>query len=99
MMTTAIGTWTTAVGYPGNEIAWVDEVPIFYRDTCANSAFGEVYYGGSTSQGWALAGGLGLTQNFTDLASNTSWSVPGPAPATFMGRVLSTRNLIYFNVP
>ena len=98
MMTTSIGSWTTPMGYPGEEAVWVDEVPIFYRDSCVNSAFGEVYYGASTAKGWTLGTTI-LTQNFTDLASNTSWSVPGAPPTTFMGCVLPTRNLIYFNLP
>jgi len=106
MMTTSIGNWTTPFGYPGEEVCWVDEVPIFFKDRCSAAAggpgaFGEVYYGGSTDKGWPIVPNPAqpLSERFTDLASNTSWKVPGPAPATFMGRVLLTRNLIYFNVP
>lgn len=107
MMTMAIGTWTTGASYPGPEAAWVDEAAIFYKDTCSLTGapaqgYGEVYYGASTSGGYQVVSqptGPPLTQNFTDLASNTSWTVPGPPPSTFMGNVLPTRHLIYVNVP
>jgi len=103
MMTTSIGNWNSpAGGYPGEEVVWVDEVPIFLKDTCAasqglKSGRGQVYYGASTSLGYDVV--APLLQNFTDLASNTTWAVPGPPPATFMGRVLPTRNLIYATMP
>ncbi|HED66201.1 MAG TPA: hypothetical protein ENJ09_11675 [Planctomycetes bacterium] len=107
MMTTAIGRWTTTANYPGPEVAWVDEAPVFYRDGCTPSstgtpqAYGEVFYGGSTLGGYTIdqVGGPVLTDKFTDLASNTSWQVPGPPPNTFMGNVLPTRHLIYVNLP
>jgi len=105
-MATAIGFWSTPVGYPGEEFCWANEAPVFYRDACSArlglaGAFGEVYYGASTQLGYTVvpAAGVALTDKFTDLAANTSWTVPGPPPATFMGKVLPTRNLIYFNVP
>ncbi len=100
MMTTAIGTWTTDVTYPGREFAWVDEVPLLYRDGCDQAAYGEVHYGASTSGGYdPIATPTNpITPNFTDLASNTSWKVPGPPPSTFMGCVLPSRHLIYFNL-
>ena len=65
------------------------------------TAFGEVYYGASTAGGYPASvssGSVPIDDRFTDLASNTSWPVPGPPPATFMGSVLPTRNLIYFNL-
>jgi hypothetical protein len=107
MMTTAIGVWTTPLTYPGEEAAWVDEAAIYYKDSCTATAglataWGEVYYGASTSQGYAVVPGPlapPLTPHFTDLASNTWWALPGAPPSTFMGKVLPSRNLIYVNVP
>jgi len=100
-MTTSIGEWTTDVGYPGKEQAWVDEVPMLYRDSCANAAFGEVYYGGTTDAGWVVVPlpGMVASQRFTDLASNASFSLPGGPLGPFVGSVLPTRNLIYVNTP
>lgn len=94
-MTTSIGSWTTDVGYPGQERVWVDEVAIRYLDSCPDAGYGEIYYGASTAGGYAVD--LPLTQSFTDLASNLSFSLPGPVPTTVMGSVLPTRNLIYVN--
>jgi hypothetical protein len=100
-ITTAIGTWTNPAGpYPGDEFAWVDEAPMLYRDSCPQAAFGEIYYGASTSKGWMVVPSPQiLTQNFTDLASNRSWTPPAMPVFPLVGNVLTTRNLIYLNVP
>jgi hypothetical protein len=102
-ITTAIGTWTSPTGpYPGPEFVWVDEAPVLYRDSCPKLAYGELYYGASTSKGFTVVPttpGPMLTQNFTDLASNASWTPPGAPVFPFAGTALATRNLIYLNVP
>jgi len=100
MMTASIGTWTTAAAYPGVEFAWVDEGAILYKDSCELKNYGELYYGGSTSGGYdVLPGMVPLTQNFTDVASNVSFELPGGPAGPLVGSVMSTRNLIYVNVP
>ncbi len=102
MITTSIGTWTVPAGpYPGDEFVWVDEVPVLYRDSCPRLAFGELYYGASTAKGFTVVvpAGVMLTQNFTDLASNISFTPPTMPVFPLVGNVNPTRNLIYVNVP
>ncbi len=101
-ITTAIGTWTSPVGpYPGDEFVWVDEAPVLYRDSCPRLVFGELYYGASTSKGFTVVPPTGamLTQNFTDIAANASFTPPTMPVFPLVGTVLPTRNLIYVNVP
>jgi len=106
LMTTSMGSWTTMLTYPGIECAWVDEGGFLYNDSCSQAAggppsFGEIYYGGSTSDGYPVLPGpiLPVSQNFTDLAANFSFALPGVPAGPLVGSVFPTRNLIYVNVP
>ncbi len=101
LMTTSIGTWSTDAAYPGPEQAWVDEGAFLYNEGCDGTPYGEVYYGGSTSVGYdvVVPFGSGLTQNFTDLAANVSFSLPGGPTGPLVGFVMPSRKLIYVNVP
>jgi len=106
MMTTSMGSWTTTLAYPGIECAWVDEGGFLFNDSCSlagggPASFGEIYYGGSTSDGYlVLPNPLHpLSQRFTDLAANASFALPGAPAGPLIGTVLPTRNLIYVNVP
>jgi hypothetical protein len=102
-ITTAIGNWVNPIGpFPGQEFVWVDETPAIFRDSCSVTGFGEVCYGASTSKGFQIlpAGGLPpLDPNFTDLASNASWTPAFSPVFPFVGTVFPTRNLVYINVP
>ncbi len=102
MMTTSIGTWTGAGAYPGIEKAWVDEGAILYHESCDTTSYGEVYYGGSTADGYTVVPTdpvFPTTQNFTDIASNVSFPLPGVPAGPLVGVIMPTRNLIYVNVP
>ncbi len=106
LMTTSIGRWT-GLAYPGPEGAFVDEGVIAVHDQCevtpiSNGNSIDVVYGGSTLQGWTVLAStpIGPTQNFLDVASNFSASLPGPVAPPFTGTVmLPTRHLFYVNVP
>jgi len=100
-ITTSIGTWTTFASYPGPEFVWADEAPVLYRDSCPKLVFGELYYGASTIRGYTVVppAGTVLTDKFTDLASNASFTPPTMPVFPLVGNVLPTRNLIYVNVP
>ncbi len=101
VMSTSIGTWTTAASYPGMERVWADEAPILYNDSCPILKFGELYYGASTSDGYTVVPPVGvmLTQKFLDIASNVSFTPPSMPVFPLVGHVIPTRNLIYVNVP
>lgn len=55
----------------------------------------------STAKGFTVVvpAGVMLTQNFTDLASNISFTPPTMPVFPLVGNVNPTRNLIYVNVP
>ncbi|MFH0946159.1 MAG: hypothetical protein V2A76_13245 [Planctomycetota bacterium] len=102
LVTTSMGMWTSAAAYPGEEIAWVDEGLFKYYDSCVSLAYYEVFYGGSTDEGWPVVPTFPphlQTQKFKDLADN--WSVPvvGPKPLPLMGHIMPTNHLIYTNTP
>ena len=65
------------------------------------TTFGEVYYGASSRGGYNVdnIGPLSISRNFTDLAANESFALPGPIAFPLVGSVQPTRNLIYVNTP
>lgn len=101
MMTNSIGCWSTDFSYPGKECAWVDEGPMLYADGCGGGLFAEMQYGATTSEGYDVVstGGALASKNFTDMASNASYALPGPIAFPIVGDVRKSRHLIYVNVP
>jgi len=102
LVTTSIGQWTSAVSYPGEELVWVDEGLFQYYDSCISTDYFEVFYGGSTDEGWPVVPSwppMLATQKFKDLAGNWAARRQGPKQMPLMGLVMPTTHLIYTNTP
>jgi len=102
MVSASIGSWSSSAIYPGNECAWVDEGLFRYSDACTGLDHFEVFYGGSTDNGWPViptTPGVSLTQKFIDLAGNWQKVLGGPNNLPLMGNIKPTNHLIYANVP
>ena len=102
LVTTSIGSWTTAASYPGPEQVWVDESMMKYRDSCVSNTFYEVFYGATTDAGWSVIPShpvFPATQRFKDMADNWSAPVVGAHPLPILGNIMPTDHLIYTNTP
>lgn len=106
LMTTGIGTWTTAANYPGPERLWLDEGPVLYTEGCPNAAgvistYANVMYGATTSGGYPAFPFFGVppVNSMTDLASNYSWELGTPLTLPIYGNVLATRHVIALSLP
>ena len=102
LVTNSIGAWTGASTYPGQEIAWVDEALMKYRDSCLSTTFYEVFYGATTDGGWTVipsSPNFPPTKRFKDMADNWSAPVVGFHPLPLLGNIMPTDHLIYTNVP
>ena len=102
LVTTSIGRWASLATYPGQEIAWVDEGFFKYRDSCSSIEYFDVFYGGSTDEGWdviPLFPGDPNTKKFKDIADNYTAPVVGFHPLPLLGHIMPTDHLIYTNTP
>ena len=104
MLSSSLGSWTTASSYPGQENAFVNEGLFRYYDSCSSRDSVEIFYGGATTEGWLVIPTPvdSLTQNFVDLVDNRSIVVGTPVLPPFVGSVNPvdpTDHLIYVNTP
>jgi hypothetical protein len=105
LLSTSIGTWTTANAYPGPERVWLDEGPVLRTEPCAPdgvpAVFAEILYGATTAGGFPILPQLGQPNwsNRTDLASNFSWRLGTPFNPPLVGTVMPTRKVLYLTVP
>jgi len=102
LVTTAIGSWSAIASYPGPEHVWVDEGFFKYYDSCVSNEYYEVFYGGSTDDGWPVIPSTPAdppVQNFKDLVDNYSTPVVGAHPLPLLGEIMKSDHLIYTNVP
>lgn len=104
LVTTSIGCWGNDIRYPGKECAFVNEGLLAYNDVCPIAAgnYIEVYYGGTTTDGWAVVptpGTTPLSDKFMDLADNFTHLLGGPVVLPLFGSTQPTNHLIYVNVP
>jgi hypothetical protein len=102
VMSTSLGSWTTAASYPGPERIWADEGIFLHQDTCdtpgALTLFGEIKYGATTLGGYPAVDFAGQALNkFTDLVNNYAVKVGAPIVGPFVGSVYPSRHLAYLN--
>ncbi len=97
-VTTSIGSWTTPGAYPGPEVAWVGEGVVRQDHPCVpvTTQTVDVMYGSITDGGYPVIGPP--SQTFVDMAANYSQAVPGPYLPPYVGNVLPSSSVVYFNL-
>ena len=108
MVSTSLGRWTTMASYPGAERVWVNEGLFLYDDSCLNAqgipgTYLDMNYGSTTGSGYmpfpTENNQAGITDRFTDLASNASYDLTQPITLPILGTMRKSTHLIYTNTP